>query len=44
MHAKQIADEWLIPKQTVNTVIKELERLGYISFEPLPGSKQRSCA
>lgn len=38
---KQIADEWLIPKQTVNTVIKELERLGYISFEPLPGSKQK---
>ena len=38
---KQIADEWLIPKQTVNTVIKELERLGYISFEPLPASKQK---
>nr|WP_297177340.1 helix-turn-helix domain-containing protein [uncultured Agathobaculum sp.] len=38
---KQIADEWLIPKQTVNTIIKELERLGYIRFEPLPGSKQK---
>ena len=24
---KQIAEEWLIPKQTVNTVVKELERL-----------------
>ena len=38
---KQIADEWLIPKRTVNTVIKELERLGYISFEPLPAGKQK---
>lgn len=38
---KQIADEWLIPKQTVNTVIKELERLGHIRFEPQPGSKEK---
>lgn len=38
---KQIADEWLIPKQTVNTIIKELERLGHIRFEPQSGSKQK---
>ena len=27
---KEIAKTWLIPKQTVNTVVKELERQGYI--------------
>ena len=30
---KQIAEEWLIPKQTVNTIVKELERQGYVRFE-----------
>ena len=30
---KQIAEEWLIPKQTVNTIVKELERQGYVQFE-----------
>lgn len=29
---RQIAAEWLIPKQTVNTVVKELERQGRVSF------------
>lgn len=29
---KQIVKEWMIPKQTVNTVIKELERKGYVMF------------
>ena len=29
----QIAQEWMIPKQTVNTVIKDLERRGYVRFE-----------
>ena len=33
---KQIAEEWLIPKQTVNTVVKELERQGFLkSLVPL---------
>lgn len=30
---KQICDEWLIPKQTINTIIKKLEKDGYIVFE-----------
>ena len=29
---KQIAENWLIPKQTVNTVVKDLERRGYVSL------------
>ena len=33
---KEIAKTWLIPKQTVNTVVKELERQGFLkSLVPL---------
>ena len=28
----QLARAWLIPKQTLNTVVKELERQGYVSL------------
>lgn len=30
---KQICDEWLIPKQTVNIIIKNMKENGYIVFE-----------
>ena len=33
MPQKEIAKTWLIPKQTVNTVVKELERQGYVFFQ-----------
>lgn len=36
---KQISDEWLIPKTTINTTVKELADLGYI--ELLPGEHTR---
>ncbi|MDO4270587.1 MAG: MarR family transcriptional regulator [Eubacteriales bacterium] len=39
---KQIADDWLIPKQTVNTVVKDLEKRGLVRFEPLPGGRQKA--
>ena len=29
---RQIAREWMIPKQTVNTIVKDLERQGFVSF------------
>ncbi|SFP76645.1 DNA-binding transcriptional regulator, MarR family [Oscillibacter sp. PC13] len=38
---KQIAEEWLIPKQTVNTVVKDLERRGYLCFEPGRDQKEK---
>lgn len=37
---KQICDEWLIPKQTVNTVCKELKESGYLIFEAIPNDKR----
>ncbi|WP_053228394.1 MarR family winged helix-turn-helix transcriptional regulator [Spirochaeta cellobiosiphila] len=30
---KRICEEWLLPKQTVNTVCKSLEKSGYITTE-----------
>lgn len=29
---KQICEDWLIPKTTVNTVVKELQEAGYITL------------
>lgn len=37
---KQLAEEWLFPKTTLNTIIKELERKGYVSLAPIPGKKR----
>ena len=37
---KEIAKTWLIPKQTVNTVVKELERQGYVFFQTGKKEKQ----
>lgn len=37
---KQICDEWLIPKQTVNTVCLELKERGYLTFETIPNNKR----
>ena len=39
---KQIAEEWLIPKQTVNTVVKDLERRGYLCCETRAHSKEKT--
>ena len=30
----QISEQWLIPKTTINTVVKECVEQGYVSFEP----------
>ncbi len=36
---KQICEDWLIPKTTINTIVKELVRAGYLTL--LPGEKPR---
>ena len=38
---KQIAENWLIPKQTVNTVVKELQRQGYVRLEAGKDQKEK---
>lgn len=37
---KQIYEEWLIPKTTLNTIVKELERDGYVRLEIIPGQRR----
>ena len=38
---KQIAENWMIPKQTVNTVVKDLERRGYVSLRAGRDQKEK---
>lgn len=38
---KQIAENWMIPKQTVNTIVKGLERQGLIRFAAERGQKEK---
>lgn len=37
---KQIYEEWLIPKTTLNTIVKELESDGYVRMEPISGQRR----
>ena len=37
----QLAKAWMIPKQTLNTVIKELERQGYVSLHTGKDQKEK---
>ncbi len=37
---KKISQRWLIPKQTINMVFKDLERRGYVRLVPLPEDKR----
>ena len=37
---KQICEEWLIPKTTLNTIIKECEAFGYVVLQAVPGQKR----
>lgn len=38
---KQIAREWMIPKQTVNTIVKDLERQGFVCFSSGRDQKEK---
>lgn len=40
MSQKQICEDWCIPKTTVNTLIKECEQQGYITFEAVKGQRR----
>lgn len=37
---KKIAQKWLLPKQTINTVLKDFKRRGLILLSPLPSDKR----
>lgn len=37
---RQICEQWLIPKTTLNTIIKKYEKIGYIQFEKIPNNRK----
>ena len=37
---KDIAENWLIPRTTVNTITKRWERAGYLTLVPIRGQKR----
>ena len=39
---KQICDEWLIPRTTLNTIVKECVRLGYVSLSGVEHSREKA--
>ncbi len=41
---KQIAEEWGLPKQSVNTIIKKLHNEQYVEFSPGPNNKEKLVA
>lgn len=39
---KEISDEWLIPRTTINTIVKSLVAAGYITFDPEQHTKEKT--
>ncbi len=39
---KQVGADWLIPKTTVNTTVRELRQEGYLRLVPLPHSREKA--
>lgn len=39
---KQICEDWLVPKTTINTNVKELVRAGYVMLYPGAGTGRKS--
>lgn len=37
---RQICDDWLIPRSTANSIIKELEEKGYVSLYKIKGKRR----
>ena len=37
---KEIAQQWLLPKQTVNTILKDLAQQGWVTAQPLPEDRR----
>ncbi|HJD22992.1 MAG TPA: MarR family transcriptional regulator, partial [Firmicutes bacterium] len=39
---KQISEDWLIPKTTINTIVKELADAGYLSLLATEDSREKT--
>ena len=38
---KQVCDDWLLPKTTVSTNVRELREAGYLELEPIENTRER---
>lgn len=38
---KEIYEKWGIPKQTVHTILKDLEKKGYVTFTDMPSNRRQ---
>lgn len=38
---QDISDEFFLPKQTINTVVSNLSKNGYVSLEAIPGTRNK---
>ena len=41
---KQICQDWLIPKTTLNTSVKELVKYGYVTLKPAEVTSEKTIA
>lgn len=39
---KEISDEWLIPRTTINSIVKTMLSEGYVAFSPEPRGKEKT--
>lgn len=39
---KEVSDEWLIPRTTINTIVKNMVADGYIAFDPKQHTKEKA--
>ncbi len=37
---REISQEWLVPKTSVNTIVKRWEKDGYLTMTPIPGKRR----
>lgn len=37
---KEVSEHWFIPRTTLNTIIKEFEEKGYVTFQSIPGQRR----
>lgn len=37
---REISQEWLVPKTSVNTIVKRWEKEGYLTMTPIPGKRR----
>ena len=39
---KQVCDDWLLPKTTVSTNVRELREAGYLELEPIENTREKA--